>query len=230
MGLSDVQICNLALARVGQKKFIQSLSESSTPAALCNALYPNARDNVFASFPWPFATKDTGQTTGLAQLSINLRLGYAYAYATPTDMLCPQYIWNGVRPGAPLSIISPVVNPWVALWTGIPFSGLAPRIAFSLRSSDDLQTTILCTDQQTPCQLVYTAKNIPSGLWPAPVADAIAWRLAVELTLSLPIKPAIAEAMEKGYEKSWGEATSQMFNTEMKEDAQRDSEFVMVRG
>tara|TARA_R110000803_G_scaffold116458_1_gene185031 strand:- start:443 stop:1024 length:582 start_codon:yes stop_codon:yes gene_type:complete len=51
---SEVQICNLALAKVGDEQ-ITSLTENSKAARLCNLVYEPMRDTTLRSHPWNFA-------------------------------------------------------------------------------------------------------------------------------------------------------------------------------
>lgn len=83
---SDVSICNLALANLGDTATVASLDppEGSVQAQLCARFYPIARDMMLESFPWDFATK----RIALAELTNDVST-WAYAYATPSDMIQP---------------------------------------------------------------------------------------------------------------------------------------------
>lgn len=54
--VSEVAICNYALALLGESPII-SLNDESTPAALCRAMYPIVRDAALEAHNWTFATK-----------------------------------------------------------------------------------------------------------------------------------------------------------------------------
>lgn len=77
--MADIDICNLALMRLGQEA-ITSLTEGTNAAQACAVLYPSTRDKVLAWSLWPFAT--TRQT--LARLSAVPASQYRYFYAMPT--------------------------------------------------------------------------------------------------------------------------------------------------
>lgn len=104
MPLSDADICNQALARIGQRKPITAIdgSDTSANAALCALLYPKARNKLLSRFPWFFATRgailvaDPNVFAG----SLGNLPGYAHAYTDPADLVKPLYIFNGARPGA----------------------------------------------------------------------------------------------------------------------------------
>jgi len=78
---SVVGICSLALSRIGQGA-ISSLTEASTAAVFCNALYEQCLDAVLEDFPWNFAT--ARQT--LADLD-DAPDHWDYRYAWPSDCL-----------------------------------------------------------------------------------------------------------------------------------------------
>ena len=80
---SEVSICNRALAMLGANT-ITSLSDGSTEANVCNAVYADARDAVLRAFPWACAI----QRATLAQLSTAPVWGYDKAYSLPNDPHC----------------------------------------------------------------------------------------------------------------------------------------------
>lgn len=98
---SDVIVLyNLALHSIGARNTISLPSEQSPEAEACNLWFPNIRDQVLASAPWPEATKmerlallasqDTDED-GLWTQG-DPRPDLTNAYALPTDMLRPQYV------------------------------------------------------------------------------------------------------------------------------------------
>ena len=81
---SDVDICNLALAQLGDSASVQSINppDQSAQAAHCARFYPIARDALLAMHTWGFATA----RVQLAQVS-NSFPQWQYAYAPPSDAL-----------------------------------------------------------------------------------------------------------------------------------------------
>ncbi len=79
---SVLDICNLALARLGDDATVSSLEppEGSQQAEHCARFWPLARDTALASHEWGFATK----AVTLAQLSAP-PVGWRYAYTLPPD-------------------------------------------------------------------------------------------------------------------------------------------------
>ena len=90
MATSEVQICNLALAKLGAR-FINSLAEESREARYCNAFYPEVRDAVLREHPWNFAEKETALVEDPANPPV---VKYATAYHLPTDCLHARHLEN----------------------------------------------------------------------------------------------------------------------------------------
>lgn len=81
---SVVDICNLALAHIGDDATIASIDppEGSAQAEHCARFYPVARDSLLEMHPWNFALRRISP----ASLSIPV-WSWAYAYAAPSNML-----------------------------------------------------------------------------------------------------------------------------------------------
>lgn len=223
--VTEVDLCNQALANVGQTQFISSLSAASTPAQLCAVLYPQCRDVLLELYDWQFARWH-------AQLSLytstQTRDGWQYYYNLPFNFLAARYVWAGVRPGAPLATISPVANPWVSLWTGMPFSGFAQKVSFGLELSDDGTTNILGTDQQN-AELIYTSQVTTVAAFRPLFKEAIVTRLTAKLWLSLVKKPALHDTWMKRFDVEAANAYAAQLR-EAQEDPNRDAEAISVRG
>ena len=81
---SEIDICNLALARLGDSATISSLDppEGSAQADHCARFYPIARDALLELHDWKFAIK----RVSLAQLGADVN-GWGYSYAKPSNCL-----------------------------------------------------------------------------------------------------------------------------------------------
>ena len=88
--ISDVGICNIALARVGAEK-ITDLSEASPAALDCARLYEPLRDALLAAHPWRFAEAHQP----LAALADAAPAGWTYAFALPSDCLAARAVVDG---------------------------------------------------------------------------------------------------------------------------------------
>lgn len=82
---SDVDICNLALANLGDTANVTSINppDGSAQAALCWRFYPVARDALLELHSWGFSTT----RIALALLSVNPTKAWAYCYAAPANVL-----------------------------------------------------------------------------------------------------------------------------------------------
>ena len=74
---SAVDICNLALAHLGDRANLSSLAEH------CTRFYPVARDSLLEMHAWNFATR----RAQLALLAEDIDTAWTYAYAAPTAVL-----------------------------------------------------------------------------------------------------------------------------------------------
>lgn len=85
---SDVDICNLALSRLGDDATVSELDppEGSSSAEHCAQFYPIARDSLLEMHNWNFATIRIGGTP----VTLPSNAGWLFAYAVPAD--CIQII------------------------------------------------------------------------------------------------------------------------------------------
>ena len=85
MNQSVINICNLALTRIGgnQIKIIHDLNDSGEEARVCARLYPHLLSNMLRRHPFGFALVEKP----LALLAIHPDKKLAYEYAYPTDCL-----------------------------------------------------------------------------------------------------------------------------------------------
>jgi len=81
---SEVDICNLGLARLGDPATVASINppEGSAQAGHCKRWYPITRDLLLEAHPWGFAT----QRVSLADLG-SAWPSWAYAYELPSDCI-----------------------------------------------------------------------------------------------------------------------------------------------
>ncbi len=93
---SDIDICNLALMRLGTRSTIAALSEGSAEANVCALVYPVVREALLARHPWNFARR----RVLLADLG-HPPFGWRYRYATPSDCL---RVWEVDGPTTPFEI------------------------------------------------------------------------------------------------------------------------------
>lgn len=82
---SDVDICNLMLARLGDDATVSEIDppEGSAQAEHCATFYPIARDSLLEMHDWSFATK----RVPLTPVTLPDNAGFLYAYAMPANAL-----------------------------------------------------------------------------------------------------------------------------------------------
>jgi hypothetical protein len=83
---SEVSICNLALAHLGDAATVSSIAppDGSVQADLCAQFYPAARDALLEMHDWGFATR----RAALAELvNASPTTAWAYCYAQPVDLV-----------------------------------------------------------------------------------------------------------------------------------------------
>lgn len=92
---TEIDICNLALSRLGDSATVASIDppEGSPQASHCARFYPLARNTMLDRHPWSFCTT----RAALALLSATPTSGWQYAYARPSNAVNILAIQ---RPGA----------------------------------------------------------------------------------------------------------------------------------
>lgn len=96
---SKTDLCNMALAHLGQQKPIDDFdNDRGVPARACRLFYDDCLKATFRDFSWPFATK-------IAALTLYSKNGdanhpdceWAYAYQQPTESIMFRRILSGLR-------------------------------------------------------------------------------------------------------------------------------------
>lgn len=146
---SEVDICNLALARLGDNATVANIDppEGSPQAEHCARFYVVARDALQERHPWGFATR----RAPLARLAVTSR-PWDFAYARPTDAL--------------------------RLLSVLPPDASTDDIAqpFDTESGDDGAALVL-TDQ-ADAHARFVARVTDTTKFPPLFVDALAWLLA----------------------------------------------------
>lgn len=98
MAITEVDICNQALGKVGAKPPITSLKEDSENARLCNTFYASVRDAVLRSHPWNCAIK----RTTITKLSEAPDFDYDNQFQLPTNPWCLRILQVGTFDNQPI--------------------------------------------------------------------------------------------------------------------------------
>jgi len=185
-GLTDVDICSLALKSIGSKP-IQSFTDQSNSAQLLALMYPVTRDAVLKSFRWKFAIKRQGlaltsyQPFQFKQVRLELPTG-RWAFALPDDYLA--MIETDQDP-SPYKIESFVTN-----------------------TQTNAQQLILLTDNQT-IGIRYVSRITNPNLFDPIFILALAARIARDIALPETGDLAKLKSMDELYKEKIAEARFQ---------------------
>lgn len=164
---SVIDICNLALSRLGDTASVTSINppEGSAQAEHCAHFYPIARDSMLEMYPWNFATRRI-KLAGLMQPE---RGDWMFAYAAPANVL---RILNVCAGGQAIDkknefVIEADATGQAVIWSNVPEAYAS-----------------------------YTVRIDNSEAFPPLFTSALAWLLASELAGPL-IKGDVGAAMGK---------------------------------
>lgn len=163
---SKLDICNLALANLGQKS-VASLSDTTNIKVITfNRVYDTALKYTLSDHDWNFAE-------GRASLTLlaDEPVGYDYAYDLPTDCLKIRYLYDETN-GSPRVRM---VNSRTSGNSIIPYT---------IMLNEDGNKNILCTDQEDAIA-VYTRNITQLNLMSATSYTALAWKVSADMAVPL---------------------------------------------
>tara|TARA_R110000824_G_scaffold28769_4_gene96365 strand:- start:1690 stop:3180 length:1491 start_codon:yes stop_codon:yes gene_type:complete len=173
-GYTDVQICNMALANIGDKGTITSVvpSDGSRQSTLCNQFYDLALNSTLQRHPWDFAIRRASPTSVTVD-----RTEWQYSYYLPRDFVGVL----AVLPKEPTDDTS--------------YMGNRTSIEYSIDMDADSVRRLYCN--QSDIVLRYYAKVIDTTQYTELFVQALAWKLSGLLAGPL-IKgePGVAAAMQ----------------------------------
>lgn len=205
---SEVEICNIALARIGITMSITSLDERSKEAMQCKLFFEMTRDKVLGDAPWPFARRTAAlQLTGEAPQ----RWGYSYQY--PGDCLR----LNDVFPTIPSAMSPDVFRKWAD----------SNRVPYELGAGDSDNQVVL-TDQINAVA-VYTKRITNPLRFDAMFGSALSWALAGELAIPLAKGVDYAKNAYAQYGLEINTALAKFLNEEGPPEENPESPFITAR-
>lgn len=151
-----VDIYNLAIGRIGETSTIADPDESSVPARSCKRFYPLARDVCLEAASWPFAKRVAEPVALVDPIGV-----WPYAWAKPGDALVVRRMY----------LDDSLANE--CDWQELSYVG-----------SDDATRPVLVTDDE-PAWIEYTAKEYDPSKFSAMFVDALAWKLAADIAMSM---------------------------------------------
>ena len=198
---SKVQICNVALGRVGVSQFIDNIdTEKSKPAGICRVNFDTSRDRALREFNWSFARKYAVLKLVDEADGKPWEGDWLYAYRLPADCLFARRI--------------------------VTYKNDPNPPPFEVGKDD--AGPILFTDM-AEARLEYTSRVTNVGLFDPLFVSALAWLLAHELALGLSAdnKSMRADAM-RGYLYDLSRAAAQSAN-ERRRHPDPDTELIRDR-
>jgi hypothetical protein len=150
--ISEVGICNIALARLGDDATVASINppEGSAQAEHCARFYPVARDTLLEMHTWGFATR----RAKLALLSAPT-WNWSYAYAAPNGAL--------------------------KLLSVLPEHAASDAKSEPFEVESDAAGNVIIRTSLADATLKYTARVIDTTRFSPLFDDALAWLLAAYL-------------------------------------------------
>ena len=154
---SEVEICNLALSRLGDSATVSSINppEGSAQAEHCARFYPVALNLLLEAHPWNFASKRVKPALLAQQSSV-----WRYSYALPQDALSVIAL---LPQGA--------TDDYEAHGVRVPVEYQLEQVGGA---------TVILTDLPD-AELRYLSRAIDPERYPAAFVEALAWKLAALL-------------------------------------------------
>jgi hypothetical protein len=187
MAVSQVQICNMALAHVGATP-IESMNERTKEASQCRLWYDSCRKQVLGAYNWGFARK----RRTLACHGDDPPSSWAYRYQYPVDCVKARWISNpfdNTGIGAPFIIGNDIANEYRNASDAIPFV-----VEFAPNG-----TKCILTNEQCP-ELIYTFDQDEPGFFSDHYVDTLAWLMASRMAFTITGKRNIANDALKAYD------------------------------
>lgn len=194
MASSEIEISNRALGRIGIDQLIESMDDPNNRARNCKLQYEPCRDEVLQDFPWNFA-----QTCVALALVADVTVpGWAYVYRYPATCMKVHRVTGpqGQRMQGLANLAYEVWNYDVLLPGKQPFAVMADPVNAGAR--------IIVSDVEF-ASAWFTMKVTDPSQFSALFRSALAWRIAMELALSL----RAAANLYNNAAQQYGWATSQ---------------------
>ncbi len=192
MAFSQVDVCNLALSRMGGQSISQitSLGEASTEARQCAIKFPYVLRSALRAYPWHFATKEIPLA----------RLGAGSIESVFKDNILYQVLQYYQYPEECLQILA--INPV----TGKKGNYHAVSFDYTVERLPDGTKVIVSSCPKAI--LTCTSYADDPGIWDSLFTDAFAWQLAAELCLSLGGSPQIVQSLQEMANRAFEKAKS----------------------
>jgi len=190
MSYSEVDICNLALTRIGHGQ-IASLGEGSKAGDLCTLHYPMCRDSLFRAHPWNFTIRREALA---ASADYTPAFEFDYYFPLPTD--CIKVIRTDFEAGGSSS---------TAVYGFPGMSGYVnDAVPYRLENHSVLGRVIACSE--STLEIEYIAKVTDPAQFDELFVDLLAQRLAAEICVAFTDTQSLAKQMWEVYQSKLVEA------------------------
>lgn len=203
---TPLDVCNLALARIGSRAPLTSLDEAAPEAFYCRMFFDQARDATLEAHAWRFATRHAALA-----ISGTPPEQWAYQYALPADCIR----------------VRGLVDPCAS--TLSPLNTAPIRFERGLGKDDYGNDFAALWTNQAGAVLVYTARVTNPGLWEPFFVAALSWQLATEIAVPLTGNGQIMAAMSQGYQNAIAAAMAATTNQAVVVD-NHEADWLTVRG
>lgn len=210
MSNTDTSICNRALAHIGTRSQIASLTENSPEARACNMFYEETRNEVLSMAYWNFANK----TATLSVLKV--------APGTPGAASTNATVWNNTFPPPPWLYEYAYPDDCIQMmrilaqfdtgFTGVPifttatsifpanFVGYGPAVPYKVSTdtppgqSSGPPTNVILTNQYQAIA-VYTQLITNPALFSGQFVEALSCAIAAKISMQLTGDKALMNSM-----------------------------------
>lgn len=182
---SRTEICNLALARIGQRNITNFDTEQSAEATYCKQFYDVDRRAVLRIHPWNFSVK----VESLAESTEDAIYGYTYRYQLPDGCLRPLELTNL----ASVSTASTAINSRGEVYQLSTSRSDVPQVAYKIVGRE------LLTNMED-AELAYVFNEEKPNMFSETFINVLSYRLAADLAAVMTKNPNIQQNMIRMYQ------------------------------
>lgn len=214
-----LSIWNSAIGRVGEGSTVDDPDEDTVFARACRRHYDLARDAVLQEFNWQFAKR----VAALALVSDPPTTGWDYLYVPPGQCIAVHRV-GMLRQSLYIPPYATLDPGW--LNANRPEIENTPWEGFGITNSSGDETAVIGSNVET-AYAEYTRQITDEQQFPPLFADALAWRLAVDLAMAAPRSESMRQTAWNGYNVVMDKARADSARKRL--DSRPDSELIRAR-
>lgn len=208
--MNQTAICNLALLRIGIATPIADITENSTTARACNAVWEQSIRTMLRERPWPFAVRQVD----LALEDEGVFSDWAYTYRYPSDYI------NVHR-------VTPLLQSAASATTVVVADRTPYPQTFPFAIGSDASGKLIHTDV-AEAYCVGTVYISDTSQFDPLFTSALAWLISAEIALSLTKSRELYANSKAQYDMIVSEAAATGLN-EPKPRASDDADMIAAR-